>query len=319
VDGVARREEVAGETSAELARFRDECLKLASGSANGGTFANKEGYHNTRTNLWNHTNAQGVHSWRDDYSMRQAVDREGPSDKCAAFDWTFRDAQGGAYGTIIKFMDRIEAAFNRKDPRLSGWREALGQADPDLQAEGFDFSNWGRRTPDDSHLWHIHFSIHRKYVNDRKRYDNMLSILRGESLAEWEGGGSMATIDSVYNLLHDGRRDGPSQTSGGGVPIAWIVRKVAEIQAAQNEQKLRQEAILAAVQDDSDVDAILAAVESKATQLAAEVNQVAGETVEALGEAPVPDLVQSLREVMPPEKWEEFKLAVAATEDPTEA
>jgi hypothetical protein len=42
----------------------------------------------------------------------------------------------------------------------------------------------------------------------------------------------MATIDNVYVLLHDGLRPGPNQTSGGGVPIAWIVRKHAEIQAA---------------------------------------------------------------------------------------
>jgi hypothetical protein len=42
----------------------------------------------------------------------------------------------------------------------------------------------------------------------------------------------MASIDDVYRLLHDGLRPGPNQTSGGGVPIAWIVRKVAEMQAS---------------------------------------------------------------------------------------
>lgn len=40
----------------------------------------------------------------------------------------------------------------------------------------------------------------------------------------------MAVGDDIYRLLHDGLRAGPSQTANGGIPIAWIVRKVGEIQ-----------------------------------------------------------------------------------------
>lgn len=43
----------------------------------------------------------------------------------------------------------------------------------------------------------------------------------------------MAVGDDIYKLLHDGKRPGDTQTAGGGVPIAWIVRKVGELQAAQ--------------------------------------------------------------------------------------
>lgn len=32
--------------------------------------------------------------------------------------------------------------------------------------------------------------------------------------------------EDIYTLLHDGKRAGPAQTAGGGVPIAWIVREL---------------------------------------------------------------------------------------------
>lgn len=158
-------------------RFRTYCLWLEEGTqdVDGGIFASKPGYHNYRNALRS-----------TDYSVRLPPDQEGPGDKASAFDWTFRTAQGGNYARIMFYMDRVEAAFNREDPRLYGFREVLGQADPDSDAEGFDFYYWTRRTPDDSHLWHIHFSKHRKYINDRRSYDAMLSILVGQSLAEWE-------------------------------------------------------------------------------------------------------------------------------------
>jgi hypothetical protein len=163
--------------SAEMWRFRTYCLWLEPGSqdVDSGIYADKPGYHNKRNSLPS-----------TDYSVRLPPDKEGPADKAAAFDWTFRTAQGGNYSRIIFYSDRIEAAFNRRDPRLYGFREVLCQADTDLQAEGFDFVSWTRRTPDDSHLWHMHFSKLRKYINDRQSYDAMLSILIGQSLAEWE-------------------------------------------------------------------------------------------------------------------------------------
>lgn len=41
----------------------------------------------------------------------------------------------------------------------------------------------------------------------------------------------MAVGEDIYRLLHDGLRRGDSQTANGGIPIAWIVRKIGEIQA----------------------------------------------------------------------------------------
>jgi hypothetical protein len=160
--------------------FMESLLALEPGSRNGGTFTDKPGYHNTRDNLL----AQGL---RGDYSIQLGADKLGPGDKTAAYDWTFPSAQLGDYRRIIMYGERISHAFHARDPRLRGWREALGQADPDLYAEGFDFAGWYTRTPDPSHLWHWHLSEHRQHTGS---YDNkraMLSILRGQSLAEWRG------------------------------------------------------------------------------------------------------------------------------------
>lgn len=158
------------------------CQLLAlepSDSANAGIYANKAGYHNTRANLL------ARDEWRGDYSIRSAADKAGPPDKAAAYDWTIRSAQRGDYTTIMKYGRRVEAAFNARDPRLSGWREVLIQADPDLQAEGFDFQGWYRRTPDNTHLWHMHASELRVNTPDYRNKRALLSVLRGESLATW--------------------------------------------------------------------------------------------------------------------------------------
>lgn len=156
-----------------------ELLVLESSTRNGGIFANKPGYHNTRANLI----AQGL---TNDYSIRDAVDKLGPSDKSAAYDWTFPEAQSGNYTKISKYGQRVKAAYNAKDPRLAGWREALGNIDTDGTAEGFDFRGWFQRTPDSSHAWHWHFSEDRAQVESYLNKRKMLSILKGDTLEDWE-------------------------------------------------------------------------------------------------------------------------------------
>ncbi|GIJ51330.1 hypothetical protein Val02_82160 [Virgisporangium aliadipatigenens] len=163
--------------------FVESCLAMQPGTQYGGTFTDKPGYHNTRNNLWRQGRVK-------DYSVVLAADRAGPGDKAAAFDWTFPDAQRGRYGTIIRYGERVQAAFHARDPRLHGWREVLVQADEDGQAEGFDFTSWSERTPDGSHLWHAHFSCLRQYLNDITVMNGMLSILWGESLTTWQSGRS---------------------------------------------------------------------------------------------------------------------------------
>lgn len=159
-----------------LAAFAGECLRLSPGSQNGGIEPGdpkQGGYHNSRDKLISLGKT-------GDYSLRTAWDKRGNGSRACAFDWTFPDAQRGDYSTIRRFMTRIRQAYDRNDERLTGWREALGQQDADNDPEGIDFVERRLRTPDMSHMWHIHFSVLRDFVDEAWPYNNMLSILRGD-------------------------------------------------------------------------------------------------------------------------------------------
>lgn len=140
----------------------------------GGFYAPKGGYHNTRHNL---LNTPSHPEWRNDYSIRLTADRLGPATKSAAMDWTFPEAHGGDYRRIAMYGARIREAFQRRDPRLAGWREFLGQSDTDLAPEGYDFVTWTTRQPDDTHRWHGHFSILRQFIESFEHMRNMLLVL----------------------------------------------------------------------------------------------------------------------------------------------
>lgn len=136
----------------------------------GGILANKPGYHNARNRLP-----------ASDYSVRQyAVDREGPSDEGSAIDWTFPEAQSGNYSRIKKYSLRLQNAGLRQDPRTKYIREYYGNVDGDREVDGYDFRAHTFAGSDPSHLWHIHISIHRKYINDPTAMRAILGILRGE-------------------------------------------------------------------------------------------------------------------------------------------
>lgn len=52
-------------------------------------------------------------------------------------------------------------------------------------------------------------------------------------------GASMDRGEDIFRLLHDGKRPGPesNQTSGGGIPVAWIVREFKALHAEIAELK----------------------------------------------------------------------------------
>lgn len=173
----------------------------------GGIYANKRGYHNKRSNL-------PMSGYSTDYSIDQfAVDREGPSDEPAAIDWTFPDAQAGNYATIAKYSKRLLAAGmagRDVDPRTLYLREFFGNADLDLEVEGWDFAKARASSSDISHRWHAHLSIHRKYVNDVRAMRAILSILRGQTIGEWkeqEQPVTMQTFTSHLPILKQGMSD----------------------------------------------------------------------------------------------------------------
>lgn len=145
----------------------------------------KPGYHTDYATSKKHP------EWQPDYSIQLPDDQVGnghPNEKLgAATDWTFPSAQNGNYANIRKYTDRVKAAWKARDPRLKGWREVLGNSsDGDSGADGYDFVSWTERTPDSSHKWHLHFSCLRKYVNVLEVFQAMLSVLRGETLAQWQ-------------------------------------------------------------------------------------------------------------------------------------
>lgn len=142
----------------------------------------KPGYH---CDYWMLVNTP---AWKNDYSVRLPEDKVGgtPLEQFgAATDWTFKSAQRGDFSNIRKYGARVALAFANRDPRLRGWREVLIQADADKAPEGFDFVTWTTRTPDSTHEWHGHFSCLRQFLRTLSVFKAMLSILRGETLAQW--------------------------------------------------------------------------------------------------------------------------------------
>jgi peptidoglycan hydrolase-like protein with peptidoglycan-binding domain len=145
----------------------------------GGIYANKRGYHNKRQNL-------PMPGSSSDYSVDEfSIDRQGPSNEASAIDWTFPDAQGGDYKTISKYSKRLYAVRSG-DSRTVYMREFFGQIDNDRTVEGWDYSKNRASSSDSSHLWHIHISIHRKYINSTIAMRAILSILKGQTEAEWK-------------------------------------------------------------------------------------------------------------------------------------
>jgi hypothetical protein len=155
--------------------FVERLLAMEPGTQLGGTYTDKPGYHNMRRNLPS-----------DDYSVRDAVDKQGPDNKCGATDWTFPTAQAGNYTLMVKYGKRMRASYDdRNDPRLNGWREALGQFDIDAPPEAIDFRGRYDRVPDDTHKWHWHYSETRANVESFDNKWALLTVLLGWTTAEW--------------------------------------------------------------------------------------------------------------------------------------
>lgn len=253
--------------------FMEQLLALERGTVNGGIYANKSGYHNTRTS----NNRQ----WPGNYSVVDKTDKKGPPDKAAAYDWTFRDAQAQDYDTIIKYTNRLlKSAKDMDDPRLNGWREFYGQADADRQVEGWDTRYLRAATSDPSHLWHLHFSESREFVESRENKESMLSVLRGETVKQWREGGGVSADDVVEGLAKDGQldtkkmgysdeyvKDNPTWAFTTGMEIAVRDSRAtrAMIDTEATASRLRDEAILRAIEG-LDTDAILDAINDRAAE-----------------------------------------------------
>lgn len=166
----------------EMWYFWTEFKKIEPTVELGGIYADKPGYHNTRAG-----------NSPSNYSVILPPDKLGPSDKAAAIDLTFPNAQSGNYTTISKYSSRLlKSGKDPNDLRGNYLREFFGNADSDTQVEGWDFYYATTSTSDSSHLWHIHISFLRKYVTSLTAMNAVLSILKGETYAEYLQGGNVA-------------------------------------------------------------------------------------------------------------------------------
>lgn len=171
-----------GQISEQLWLFWVAFKKLEPTAKLGGCYANKPGYHNTRNG-----NRAG------DYSRQLPKDRLGPGDKCAAIDLTLPLAQMKKYsGRLLK------SGRDKNDPRGNYLREFFGNVDGNQYVDGWDFQSVSPSSSDSSHLWHIHISILRAYVNDPACFRALLSILRGESVATWRAKEALQRVKSVF-------------------------------------------------------------------------------------------------------------------------
>jgi hypothetical protein len=180
----------------------------------------KPGGHCDAFNLYWHKDKSGAYSWRNDYTTRLPDDKVMGTDLQhfgAAVDLTFRSAQNGDFRTIRKYGSRVRAAWIARDPRLKGWREVLIQGDSDAPADRFDFVSWAESTSDITHTWHGHWTALRKYLRQIQIYQAMLSILRGETLAQWLAGGDEMSVNTFWLNpdVHGKGEDGFWISSGG--------------------------------------------------------------------------------------------------------
>lgn len=156
--------------------FWEEFKKFEPTVLLGGIYANKPGYHNARQLLPS-----------TDYSVKLAQDQVGSKEEASAIDLTFPDAQVGDYKTINKYSKRLLASgYDMKDTRGNYLREFYGNTDTDRVVEGWDFVYLREVSSDSSHLWHIHLSFLRKYLNSKFAMEAILSILKGETFVAYK-------------------------------------------------------------------------------------------------------------------------------------
>lgn len=227
-------------------------------SQNGGTYADKPGYHNVGNNLPNHGEGNG----RTDHSIRRAPDRRGPwwRTKCSAHDWTFLDAQRGRYGTISEYTNRrLKAMRDPLDLRPDNvFAYTLGQADGDLVVEGYnEYRDEAESSSDKTHLWHIHDSFRRDIIGNFWMMWRALTIDMGWTYAEWlrstaepSKGVIVATWEDTIKVSEQAGRElfNPDKPAGTEVAastflqIAAIWSRKAALDAAEIRAQLEAQA-----------------------------------------------------------------------------
>lgn len=125
----------------------------------------------------------------DDYSVELPEDQEGDSDWASAVDMNMIPSQ-----MSIVTQRLLDSARDQNDPRLNYCREFYGTVNG-THVVGWDTYYGQPATSDESHLWHVHLSVLRKYANDADALNAVLSVITGEP---WENGGGGGTVSDDY-------------------------------------------------------------------------------------------------------------------------
>lgn len=189
--------------SAASWRFWQEFLEFEPTVKLGGIYSgSKGGYHNARENL-------PFGDATTDYSVNQvALDRQGPSQYGAAIDMTLSDP-----AKMRLYSARLDRAMRARDPRLfidgePVVREFIGTLNSTSvycyvltggRPLGVGADSGPDPGRDDSHLWHIHLSVIRKFCATWRAYSGILSILKNEPYESWEY--SMPTADEIAEAV----------------------------------------------------------------------------------------------------------------------
>jgi len=159
----------------------------------GGIYAYKSGYHNTVNS--------NKKSWPNDYSIRLALDLTQPDNKARAIDLTMDNRQ-----MVLRTSLLQQSALDPVDSRLRCVREFYGTLNT-TSVYGLIKDNeegpWRFASSDASHLWHIHISIFTTYVDVSAVLAGIVSVLSGQTYADWINSGGPPTPgeEEVYDML----------------------------------------------------------------------------------------------------------------------
>src|SRR5919205_1844802 len=139
-----------------------------------GMTVNKGGYHSEIE--WLRAHKPG------DYSIQRAADRTSPGNYGAAVDITFRSAQGGDYAMISHYMKLAanglrSPAVYAADGVTNTFREMIGTIDGKKPITVSFYREALLAQDDRSHMYHIHFSFTRRWLNDFSAYEPLLGLL----------------------------------------------------------------------------------------------------------------------------------------------
>jgi hypothetical protein len=192
----------------------------------------------------------GYHRGRDycapgDYSTQLPEDQQGDGQAASALDLSWTTA-ADHYEVSQRLMDASD------DSRMVAARSFFGSVDGRTVC-GWDFYGGYPVTSDDSHLWHIHLSILRKYANDWDALAPIADVITGGGAPISGGGGGdsgtgdwldMASMEdvksAVRSVLNEGTAQGQQNWAGTSKAtlsgVQGLINSVNGLEAQNHEE-----------------------------------------------------------------------------------